>query len=168
MASFASQPLLHHMKILIVDDERPSVVALERLLRASGYTRVQSVTRSCEAVDLCTTFQPDIVLLDLIMPDPDGFTVLEQLRATEEPEDFLPIIILTADTTEEAKERALESGATDFLVKPASRAEALLRIRNLLEVRRLHLVLENQRAALEEAVRERAVELRRALTPELR
>jgi len=67
---------------------------------------------------------------------------------------------LTADITEEAKARALDAGATDFLVKPVSQTEALLRIRNLLEARRLNVLLRNQRAALEEAVRERTEELR--------
>ena len=63
----------------------------------------------------------------------------------------------------DAKSRALEAGATDFLVKPVSQTEALLRIRNLLEVRRLHVLLENQRSALEEAVRERTAELRQTI-----
>ena len=91
---------------------------------------------------------------------PDGFAVLETLRSSDASEDFLPIVVLTADVTEESKVRALEAGATDFLVKPVSPAEALLRIRNLLERRRLHVILENQRSALEEAVRARTVELR--------
>jgi DNA-binding response OmpR family regulator len=68
--------------------------------------------------------------------------------------------VLTADVTEETKERALEAGATDFLVKPVSQTEAVLRIRNLLEIRRLNVLLRNQCAALEEAVRERTAELR--------
>jgi putative two-component system response regulator len=93
------------------------------------------------------------------MPEVDGFAVLEALRS-DVSESFLPIVVLTADITEEAKARALEAGATDFLVKPVSQTEALLRIRNLLETRRLHLVLETQRAALEEAVRDRTAELR--------
>ena len=146
------------MKILIIDDEKPSVMMLEHLLRTTGYTRVRGVTDSREAVETCTTFEPDLILLDLIMPNIDGYTILETLRASEDSETFLPIIVLTADTTEEAKERALEADATDFLVKPVSRTEALLRIRNLLETRRLYLVLQNQRAALEDALRRRAVE----------
>jgi len=101
-------------------------------------------------------------LLDLIMPNVDGFALLEALRS-DASDRFLPVIVLTADTTEEAKERALQAGATDFLVKPVSPTEALLRIRNLLEVRRLHLVLENQRSALEEGVRDRTAQLRQTI-----
>jgi len=155
-----SEPLLHRMKILIIDDERINVLMLEHLLRTSGYSRVLGLTDSRKALETCASFDPDLILLDLIMPDTDGFAVLETLRSSDASESFLPIVVLTADVSEEAKERALEAGATDFLVKPVGRTEALLRIRNLLETRRLHVIRENQRSALEEAVRERTVELR--------
>ena len=154
-----SEPLLHKMKILVVDDDRMTVTLLEQLLQRNGYCRVLGITDSRNALDTCTNFDPDLILLDLIMPEVDGFAVLEALRS-DTSESFLPIVVLTADITEEAKARALEAGATDFLVKPVSQTEALLRIRNLLETRRLHVVLENQRSALEEAVRERTAELR--------
>jgi len=154
-----SEPLLHKMKILVVDDDRMTVTLLEQLLQRNGYCRVLGITDSRNAFDTCTNFDPDLILLDLIMPEVDGFAVLEALRS-DASESFLPIVVLTADITEEAKARALEAGATDFLVKPVSQTEALLRIRNLLETRRLHVVLENQRSALEEAVRERTAELR--------
>ena len=154
-----SEPLLHRMKILVVDDDRMTVTLLEQLLQRHGYRCVLGITDSRNAVDTCTNFDPDLILLDLIMPEVDGFAVLEALRS-DASESFLPIVVLTADVTEEAKARALEAGATDFLVKPVSQTEALLRIRNLLETRRLHVVLENQRSALEEAVRERTAELR--------
>ena len=157
-----SEPLLHRMKILIIDDERMSVVMLEQLLVARGYARVLGLTDSRQALEICATFNPDLILLDLIMPNTDGYAVLEMLRSADAPETFLPIVVLTADVSEEAKERALTAGATDFLVKPVSRTEALLRIRNLLETRRLNVILENQRSALEEAVRQRTVELRAA------
>lgn len=155
-----SEPLLHRMKILIIDDERITVSLLEQLLQQRGYSRVLGVTDSRKAVETCAAFDPDLILLDLIMPHVDGFAILETLRSGDASESFLPIVVLTADISEEAKGRALEAGATDFLVKPVSQTEALLRIRNLLETRRAHLLLDNQRAALEEAVRERTAELR--------
>jgi putative two-component system response regulator len=157
-----SEPLLHRMKILVVDDDRMTVTLLEQLLQRHGYTRVTGITDSRKALETCAVFDPDLILLDLIMPEVDGFAVLEALRS-EISENFLPIVVLTADVSEEAKARALEAGATDFLVKPVSQTEALLRIRNLLETRRLTVVLENQRSALEEAVRERTAELRRTI-----
>jgi putative two-component system response regulator len=154
-----SDPLVHRMKILVVDDDRLTVSALEQLLQRHGYSRVMGITDSRTALETCSSFDPDLILLDLIMPDVDGFEVLEALRS-DGSERFLPIVVLTGDESEEAKARALEVGATDFLVKPVSQTEALLRIRNLLETRRLNVVLRNQRAALEDAVRERTAELR--------
>ena len=154
-----SEPLLHRMKILVVDDDRMTVTLLEQLLQRYGYSRVMGIANSREALATCAAFDPDLILLDLIMPEMDGFAILEALRP-DAPESFLPIVVLTADVSEEAKARALRAGATDFLVKPVSQTEALLRIRNLLETRRLHVLLENQRSALEEAVRERTAELR--------
>ena len=124
-------------------------------------------SNSRKALETCAAFDPDLILLDLIMPHVDGFAILEALRSGDASESFLPIVVLTADISEEAKGRALEAGATDFLVKPVSQTEALLRIRNLLETRRAHLLLDNQRSALEEAVRERTAELR-AMIVELR
>jgi putative two-component system response regulator len=94
-----------------------------------------------------------------MMPPPDGFAVLESLRA-DDGDAFLPVVVLTADTNDETKRRALEAGATDFLLKPFDHVEVALRIRNLLKSRRAHLLLDNQRAALEDAVRERTSELR--------
>ena len=146
------------MKILIVDDDRMTVSLLEELLHRHSYSRVMGLTDSSQALETCAAFDPDLILLDLMMPAVDGFAVLEALRA-EPSERFLPIVVLTADISEEAKARALDAGATDFLVKPVSQAEALLRIRNLLEARRLNVLLRNQRAALEDAVRERTSEL---------
>ena len=159
MSTYNDSAELARMKILIVDDEPVNVALLEEILVESEYTRLESVTDSTQALDVCRKFQPDLVLLDLMMPPPDGFAILERLRV-ETHNTFLPIVILTADTNEESKQRALEVGATDFLLKPFDHTEVALRIRNLLRSRRVHLLLDNQRAALEDAVRERTEELR--------
>jgi putative two-component system response regulator len=149
------------MKILVVDDEPLNVALLEDMLGGAGYTRLQSVTDSRLAAERCAEFAPDLVLLDLMMPFLDGFAVLEGLRSA--PHDvFLPVFVLTADANEETKRRALRAGATDFLLKPFDETEVLLRIGNMLEIRQLHLQLDTQRAAYEEAVRERTSELREA------
>src|SRR5713226_3528906 len=152
-------PLLHGMKILIIDDQPVNVSLLEDILAENGYTRVHSITDSQLTLNTCESFQPDLILLDLMMPPPDGFAILESLRA-ESDENFLPVVVLTADTNEQAKRRALEAGATDFLLKPFDQTEVLLRIRNLLKTRHLHLLLDNQRAAFEDAVHARSLELR--------
>ena len=149
------------MKILVIDDSPANVALLEAMLSESGFTRVSSITDSRLALDTCNTFKPDLILLDLMMPYLDGFAILESLRA-EGAEIFLPVIVLTADISEEIKQRALSAGATDFLLKPFDHLEVLLRIANLLEMRRLHVQLDNQRAAYEEALRARSLELREA------
>lgn len=149
------------MKILVIDDEPANVALLEGTLADNGYARVQSVTDSRVAMETYKTFQPDLVMLDLMMPHVDGFTILEALRSGND-EVFLPVIVLTADANEETKLRALRAGATDFLLKPFDQLEVLLRIGNLLETRYLHTQLDIQRAAFEDAVRARSTELREA------
>src|SRR5712691_2237459 len=100
-------PELHRMKILIIDDEPSNVALLEDLLRENGYTRIQSVTDSRTALETFATFQPDLILLDLLMPHVDGFAILEALRSCDAVETFLPIVVLTQDVNEETKRRAL-------------------------------------------------------------
>ena len=151
--------ILLRMKILIVDDEPANVALLQEILIENGYVRTASVTDSKQTLATCKKFEPDLILLDLMMPSPDGFAILDSLRLERE-ETFLPVVVLTADTNEETKRRALTAGATDFLCKPFDHTEVVLRIRNLLETRRVHLLLDNQRAALEETFRERTAELR--------
>src|SRR5437016_6409508 len=149
------------MRILIVDDEPANVALLEDILGNQGYTDLKSTTDSRRVSELCREFDPDLILLDLFMPHVDGFAVLDSLRA-DRSEVYLPIIVLTADVNEETKRRALHGGATDFLHKPFDYIEVLLRIRNLLETRCIHQLLDNRRAALEDAVHARTSELHAA------
>ena len=146
------------MKILVIDDEPANTVLLQDILVAHGYTRVETVSDSKLSLETCRNFEPDLILLDLMMPPPDGFAILDALRSRGD-EGFLPIVVLTADTTEATKRRALEAGATDFLLKPFDLTEVVLRIRNLLKSRQAHQLLDNQRAAYEDALRERTSEL---------
>jgi putative two-component system response regulator len=156
----SAEPSLLRMKLLIVDDEPVNIALLEDMLREHGYTRIRSLTDSREALATCAEFDPDLILLDLMMPHLDGFSILETLRSGHGIGVFLPILVLTADVSQETKRRALTAGATDFLLKPFDEIEVLLRIHNLLRSRQSHLLLDNQRAALEEAVRERTTQLR--------
>lgn len=149
------------MKLLIVDDEPLNVALLEDMLADAGYKQIRSVTDSRTALDVCDEFGPDLILLDLMMPYVDGLAILDALRA-EGGELFLPVIVLTADANEGTKRNALRAGATDFLLKPFDQLEVLLRIGNLLEMRRLHVQLDTQRAALEDALHTKSLELREA------
>src|SRR5437879_3421374 len=121
-------------KILIVDDQDANLRLLERILKQDGYSNYRSLSDSRQAVSVCREFQPDLLLLDLMMPHLDGVAVMEQLRSLTEG-TYLPILVLTADVAAEAKRRALAAGAKDFLTKPVDAIEVLLRIKNLLETR---------------------------------
>lgn len=144
-----SDELAARARILVIDDEQANVRLLERLLLTGGFTDVRGTTNPEEAVPLYEAVQPDIVMLDLHMPRMDGYAVMEALRAKLAPTDYFPILVLTADTTREAMERALSGGAKDFITKPFERTEVLLRTRNLLETRFLHLALKDENQGLE-------------------
>lgn len=133
-----SLPDLTDSLVLIVDDEEANVDLLTGCLEEAGYSRFVATTRSAEAMALFQEQRPDLVLLDLHMPEPNGFTLLENFRRSTGPDQYLPILILTADVTEPTKQRALEAGANDFLTKPFDISEVTLRIRNLLHTRYLH------------------------------
>ncbi len=154
--------VIKNASILIVDDQPANLRLLERLLEQDGYTQVTTTTDSREVLALFAERKPDLILLDLVMPHLDGFGVMEQLRPVISAEEYLPILILTADITPETKRRALASGAKDFLTKPIDAVEVLLRIRNLLETRFLYQQLRNQNQILDEQVRARTAELTQA------
>ncbi len=149
-------------RVLIVDDQEYNVRLLERILKRNGFQQYESTMNPLDVMRLFSEFQPDIILLDLHMPEMNGFEVMQQLKEVISPQDYLPILVLTADVTPEAKQKALSEGAKDFLTKPFDKTEVTLRIRNLLETRFLHLQLQNQNEVLEEKVRERTRELQQA------
>ena len=140
---------VHHSKILIIDDESTHIDFLKHLLAAQKYTRanIKGVTNPREALSGFTEFQPDLVILDLLMPGVGGMQVLKQLRASIPAETFLPVLVVTSDLTIESRREALASGATDFIVKPYESAEIVLRIANLLYTRVLHCELARIQAA---------------------
>jgi putative two-component system response regulator len=141
-------------RIVIVDDEPANVELLEAVLAKAGYTNVVSTTDSSRAVGLCASSPPDLVLLDMHMPPPDGFAVMEQLKPWIEGRWF-PILVLTADVTPELKHKALASGARDFVTKPLDHTEVLLRVRNLLEARLVQLEMRRENLALQGRLAER-------------
>jgi putative two-component system response regulator len=154
-----NQEDLQSARILVADDQEANVRLLEGILRRVGYMNVSSTTDPRKVIPLYAELQPDLILLDLVMPHMDGFHIMEQLQATAELGTYLPILVLTADITQEAKQRALSTGAKDFVTKPFDHAEVLLRIKNLLETRLLHNRLRDQNEILAEKVRERTAEL---------
>jgi putative two-component system response regulator len=147
----------HQAKILIMDDSPSTVKLLEDMLHRAGYTRIRHTTEERQALSVYYDWHPDLVLLDLHMRYLDGFAVMAQLKTVEQ--DYLPLIVLTGDTSQTVRQRALGAGAKDFLQKPFDLVEALARIRNILEVRLLHKALQAHNALLEAWVQRRTQEL---------
>lgn len=121
--------------LLVVDDQAANVLLLERLLRSAGYACITTTQNPREVCDLHRKNNYDLILLDLKMPDLDGFQVMEALKGSE-ADSYLPVIVITAQPDE--KLRALKAGAKDFISKPFELAEVLARVHNFLEVRMLH------------------------------
>ena len=150
---------LKNAKILIVDDQQANLDVLTGLLEARGFTNYTTAQDPRIAIDIIKKTKPDLLLLDLMMPNLNGFQVMEQLKMFIPENIYFPILILTADITPVSKQKALAEGASDFLTKPFDLIEVDLRIKNLLKARYLHQQIENQNQILEEKVRERTLEL---------
>lgn len=142
-------------RILIIDDHDDIVHLLDRLLRGAGYENLAATSDPREGVRLFDEFQPDVVLLDLVMPGLDGFGVMKLLRPRMAPDLEVPIMALTAHDEPDTLHRALGEGASDFITKPFDPVEVLLRVANLLAIR-------FSKRDLEAKVRKRTYELEAA------
>jgi putative two-component system response regulator len=156
-----SPPVFRHARILIVDDEPDNVFVLRRVLERADFHHVESTTDPSEAASMYVRFRPDLILLDLHMPDMDGLAIMDRLNEIAEA-SYLPILMLTGDISREARREALARGAKDFISKPFDHDEILLRIRTLLETRFLYLQIQSRNQMLEARVRERTRELEAA------
>jgi PleD family two-component response regulator len=147
---------LKNAKILVVDDLQSNIDVLKGLLEIEGYTNIECLLDPRKVSDFVKTYDPDLILLDLMMPHMSGYEVMEKLKDDRakslNPNKFLPILVLTADITTEAKHKALKGGAKDFLSKPFDLIEVSYRIRNLLETQYLYQQLKSKNIALEEKV----------------
>jgi putative two-component system response regulator len=148
-------------RILVADDEDGNVDILRRILTRAGFLRVESTTDPRNVAQLYIAHRPDLILLDLHMPHMDGLEVMDRLNEIAEA-SYLPILILSADLTPQARREALSRGAKDFVAKPFMQDELLLRIRTLLETRFLYLQIQSQNQLLEAKVRERTRALEEA------
>ena len=146
-------------RILVIDDEEANVVLMRRILERAGYTTIAHTTDPGQAAAVFRGFQPDLILLDLHMSPIDGFGVLEQLAPVIPRTGYLPILMLTGDSSTPSKKRALSLGAKDFVTKPFDVHEVLLRIHNLLVPRFMHLEMAGYNQLLERQVLERTLEL---------
>ncbi|QMV44113.1 HD-GYP domain-containing protein [Cohnella cholangitidis] len=153
---------LNLAKILIVDDQEYNISLMERILVRAGFQHIHSTMDPLRIELMLEEIEPDIVLLDLHMPGMDGLQVLKMIRERTGLEGYLPVLMLTADTTSEVRQQGLQAGVNDFLTKPYDRVEVILRINNLLRTRFLHLELQQNNSTLEEKILKRTNELQLA------
>ena len=135
-------------KILVVDDTPLNVKLLADRLAASGYD-IDTASSGMEALEKVEQWQPDLVLLDVIMPGMNGYEVCRKIR-NDLDNRILPVIMITALDPEEERVKGLDAGADDFLTKPVNVAELEARVRSLLRVKELYDQIQTQSAELEE------------------
>ena len=123
--------VLRDAKVMIVDDEPILIDVIQILLEDAGYTNFLTLDQPARALDMMLKQRPDVLLLDLIMPEKSGFELLRDIR-NEPVLRYMPVIVLTAASDADTKLRALELGATEFLSKPVDASELVLRLRNAL------------------------------------
>lgn len=146
-------------RILVVDDERVSLVLMERLLQVSGYTNIVLIQNPYDFMEIYDQAPTDLILLDIEMPGLNGFDLIEQLAARGDPLTP-PILVLTSQCTRDYRLRALEAGASDFIAKPFDQAEVAARVRNMLDVQLAHRMAHDQKDILECIVYERTRQIR--------
>jgi response regulator RpfG family c-di-GMP phosphodiesterase len=145
--------------IMIVDDEEYNILVVRRHLRQAGYQNFITTTDPTSVMTMLSDCTPDLVLLDVMMPEISGLELLQMMRG-DDKFPHIPVIILTASSEAHIKLEALELGATDFLAKPVDASELVLRIRNTLLIKEHQDYLSHYNSELERKVRQRTAELR--------
>lgn len=152
---------MHHPSILIVDDEPDSFDVIEALLENQGY-QLYYAADGQEAIASLSLFQPDVILLDVMMPKIDGIEVCQRIRAIPKWAS-VPIIMVTSLTRKSDLARCLEAGADDFISKPVSGIELTARVRSMVRIHQQYQQLAAFNITLEETVQERTAELQTIL-----
>lgn len=159
--SQADSTLSEHRTILIADDDSGIRFLLVTLCEEMGYSTVEA-TNGREAVDLVTARLPDLVIMDAVMPELDGFSATQQLKESPDT-SHIPILILTGLRSRKDRLKGIAAGATDLLAKPIDSEELMLRVRNNLKVKELNDLLQRHNEILEQQVSDRTKQLTEAV-----
>lgn len=151
----------NRQKILVVDDEERNLRLLSAILNNYGYV-IETAKNGLEALEKTRVFLPDLVLLDIMMPGMDGYETCAGLK-NDPLTGHIPVVMVTALEDRESRLRGLESGANDFLAKPIDSTELMVRLRNLLKVKKFEDLLKHHNERLESEVKHRTGELLTAL-----
>lgn len=146
------------MNVVIVDDTQINLTLMRALIGKIGGCETRGFASSGEGLAWCIENDPDLVIVDYMMPAPDGLEFIRRLRQRPDKAD-MPILMVTADHENGVRYGALESGATDFLTKPIDRIEFTSRVRNMLALRRSHVQLSQRAHTLAEEVRQATQEI---------
>ncbi len=163
LTSSVDRKKIFEARILVVDDSEMNARLLERVLTGAGFSHVTTTTDPQAVIPMFLEHAPDLLLLDLHMPLLGGFGVMSELQSLIPADSYFPILVVTGDETADAKQRALQVGGKDFLTKPFDPTEIVLRVKNLLQTRFLHMELQVQNVVLEARVRERTAALQGAV-----
>lgn len=145
-------------KILIVDDEEKNRKLMSAILVNYGY-ELETAKNGIEALEKTKTFSPDLIFLDVMMPEMDGYETCKRLR--EDPvAKFIPVVMVTALADQESKNKGLDAGANDFLTKPIDRTEIAIRVKNLLRIKEFEDFLKQHNELLEAEVKKKTSQLK--------
>ena len=164
MANVSKMDHLSGARILVVEDQVADLHLIEQVLAAAGFLNVGISTDPLTVAHMFDPARLDLLILDLWMPGLDGFALLRQMRDKIPVGTYLPVLVITADVSVDTRRRALLAGATDFLTKPIDVVEVTLRVKHLLDTRRLQVELFEERSHLESLVEGRTAELAAANT----
>lgn len=144
---------LSTIRLLLIDDEQSSLKLMEAILKQAGFSKITTTTDPRQVASLYQEVKPDLIAMDMRMPQMDGCEVMRQLAGVIPADEYLPILIITGELDASTKHKALAEGAKDFLNKPVDGTEMVLRIKNQLVTRKLHQQLRMHNEHLEAQVR---------------
>ncbi len=145
-------------KILVVDDEEKNLRLISAILKNYGYT-FETAKNGIEALEKTKTFKADLIFLDVMMPEMDGYEACKKLKENPATK-HIPVVMVTALTERESKIKGLEMGANDFLTKPVDSTEIIIRTKNLLRIKEFEDFLKNHNELLDAEVKRKTSQLK--------